>query len=105
MLDLVTVLGKLIGDKYINNHPLAARPVFMNDQARQQRSKAVTTYLQSETDTTLSLPAMIPDMNPIKHGWDMLDSRVHAFEPPVQNLRQLEAALYRGSYHSSTSTD
>ena len=38
---------------------------------------------------------MIPDKNPIKHSWEMLGRRVQAFEPPVQNLRQFEAALYR----------
>ena len=106
-LSLITIRGNLTGDQYIrdvlqpvviphfDNHTLAARPVLMNDQARPHRSRAVTGYLQSETDTTLPLLAMIPDKNPIKHSWEMLGRRVQAFEPPVQNLRQFEAALYR----------
>jgi hypothetical protein len=36
-----------------------------------------------------------PDFNPIEHIWDMLGRRIHAREPPVQNIRQLEAALHR----------
>jgi glutamyl-tRNA reductase len=38
---------------------------------------------------------MSPDLNPIEHIWDMLGRRMHAREPRVQNIRQLEAALHR----------
>ena len=38
---------------------------------------------------------MSPDLNPIEHIWDMLGRHMHAREPPVQAIRQLEAALYR----------
>jgi transposase len=38
---------------------------------------------------------MSPDLNPIEHIWDMLSRRIHAREPLVQNIRQLEAALHR----------
>jgi hypothetical protein len=40
-------------------------------------------------------PAMSPDLNPIEHIWDMLGRCIQAREPPVQNIRQLEAALHR----------
>jgi hypothetical protein len=58
--DLVTIQGNLTGDQYIrdvlqpvvvphfNNHPLATRPVYMDDNARPHRSRAVTVYPQSE---------------------------------------------------------
>jgi hypothetical protein len=36
-----------------------------------------------------------PDLNPIEHIWDMLGRRIQTREPPVQNNRQLEAALHR----------
>ena len=59
-LDLVTIQGNLIGDQYIrdvlqpavvphfDNHPLDTRPMYMDDNAMPHRSRAVTTYLQSE---------------------------------------------------------
>lgn len=96
-LDLVTIRGNLIGDQYemSYNHLLAARPVFMDDNARPHSSRAVTAYLQSEAVTSLPWPAMSLNMNPIEHAWDMLGRRVQAVAPPAQNLHQLEAASRR----------
>ena len=69
----------------------------MDDNTRPHRSRAVTAYiyLQSEAVTSVPWPAMSPDFNPIEHIWNMLGRRIHAREPPVQNIRQLEAALHR----------
>jgi transposase len=106
-LDLVTIQSNLTGDQYIrdvlqpvvvphfDNHPLATRPVYMDDNARPHRSRAVTAYLQSEAVNSVPWPATSPDFNPIEHIWNMLGRRIHAQEPPVQNIRQLEAALHR----------
>jgi transposase len=67
----------------------------MDDNARPHRSRTVTAYLQSEAVTSVPWPAMIPDLNPIEQIWDILGRRIHAREPPVQNIRQLEEALHR----------
>jgi hypothetical protein len=71
---------------YFNNHPLATRPVYMNENARPRRSRAVTAYLQSEAVTSVPWPAMSQDLNPIEHIWDMLGRRIQAREPPVQSI-------------------
>ena len=106
-LDLVTIQGNLTGDQYIrdvfqpvviahfDNHPLATRPVYVDDNARPHHSRAVTAYLQCEAVTSVPWPAMIPDLNPIEHISDMLVTRMHARETPVHNIRQLEAKLHR----------
>jgi hypothetical protein len=60
-LDLVTIRENLTRDQYIrdvlqpvvphfDNHPLA---VYMDDNVRRHRSRAVTAYLQSESVTSL----------------------------------------------------
>ena len=67
----------------------------MDDNARSHLSRTVTAYLQSEAVTSVPWPAMSPNLNPIEHNWDMLGRRIQAREPPVQSIRQLEAALHR----------
>ena len=80
---------------HFDNHPLATWPVHMDDNARPHRSRIVTTYLQREAVTSIPWPAMSPNLNPIEHIWDMLGRRMQVLEPPVQNIRQLEAALHQ----------
>ena len=106
-LDLVTIRGNLTGDQYIrdvlrpvvvshfDNHPLATRPEYMDDNARPHHSRAVTAFMRTNAISTVPWPAMSPDLNPIEHLWDVLGRRIQAREPPVQNLQQSEAALHQ----------
>ena len=73
----------LNGDRYIrnvlqsvamphfDNHPLAIRPLYMDDNARPHHSRAVTALLQTEAVLTLPWPAMSPDLNPLEHVCDI----------------------------------
>ena len=65
----------------------------MDGTARPHRSRAVTAYLQSEAVTSVPWPAMIPDLNPIEHTWDMLDRRIQAPEPPVSVGRSIASGM------------
>ena len=106
-LELVTIQGNLTGDQYIrdvlqpvvvphcHNHPLATRLCIWMITPGPNCSSAATAYLQGEAVTYVPWPAMRPDLNPIEHIWDMLGRPIHAWEPPVQNIRQLEAVLHR----------
>ena len=78
-LDLVTIQGNLTGDQdirdvlqpvvvpHFDSHPLATRPVYMDNNVRPHRSRAVTAYLQSDAVTSVPLQAMRLDLNPIEH--------------------------------------
>ena len=78
-LDLVTIQGRLTGQRYIDevldpvvvphfdNHSLASRPIFMDDNARPHRARAVTAFLQGNAITTIPWPARSPDLNPLEH--------------------------------------
>jgi transposase len=71
---------------------------------RPHRSRAVTAYLQSEAVIFVPWQDMSPDLNPIEHIWNMLGRQMHAGEPPVQNICQLETPLHREwqHYHNKT---
>ena len=83
-LDLYVLDGNLTGQKYrdnvlaprvvphFDNHALADRPMFMDDNARPHRARIVQHFLQQEAVQTIPWPAMSPDMNPIEHVWDFI---------------------------------
>ena len=78
-LDLYVLDGNLTGQKYrdnvlaprvvphFDNHALADRPMFMDDNARPHKARIVQHLLQQEAVQTIPWPAMSPDMNPIEH--------------------------------------
>lgn len=106
-LDLLNVQGTLTGQKYqtdiletaviphFDDHPLLTRPVFMDDNARPHRSRAVIECLRQNAISALPWPARSPDLNPLEHLWDFLGRKIREITPPVQTLLELEAALHR----------
>ena len=72
-LDLYVLDGNLTDQKYrdnvlaprvvpyFDNHALADRPMFMDDNARPHRARIAQQFLQQEA---VPWPAMSPDMNP-----------------------------------------
>ena len=103
-LDLYVLDGNLTGQKYRNNvlaprvvphfdnHALADRPMFMDDNARPQRVRIVH-FLQQEAIQTIPWPAMSPDMNPIEHAWDFIGRRINQRNPKCQNIDELRTAI------------
>ena len=63
MISTPDVLQRVVVPHF-DNHPLSTRPVYMDDNARPHRSRAVNAYLQSEAVTYVPWSAMSPDLNP-----------------------------------------
>jgi len=106
-LDLITVRGNLNGERYaeeilnttviphFDDHTLASRPIFMDDNARPHRARRVRALLEQGAVTTIPWPAYSPDLNPLEHVWDMLGRKIAKMVPPIANLDELERALHR----------
>jgi transposase len=104
-LDLYTFDGNLTGQKYrdnvlaprvvphFDNHALADRPMFMDDNARPHRARIVQHFLQQEAVQTIPWPAMSPDMNPIAHVWDFIGRKINQRNPKCQNIDELRTAI------------
>jgi transposase len=99
-LDLYVLDGNLTGQKYcdnvlarrvvphFDNHALADRSMFMDDNARPHRARIVH-VLQQEAVQTILWPAMSPDMNPIEHVWDFIGRKINQRNPKCQNIDEL----------------
>ena len=63
----------------------------MDDNARAHKARITDQYLEQATIVRMEWPARSPDLNPIKHAWDMLQTAIssHPMQPAsVQELRQ-----------------
>ena len=88
------ILDPIVVDHF-DNHPLATRPVYMDDNARPHLAQSVTQFMQKNAITTLHWPAMSPDLNPIEHVRNILGRRIQKLDPPVATLQELAQALHQ----------
>ncbi|GFU64874.1 transposable element Tc3 transposase [Trichonephila clavipes] len=95
----VTMTGHIYRDVVLEQHvrlfrgAMGAEFLFMDDNARPHHANIVDECLQSEDIARMDWPAYSPDLNPIEHGWDMLDRRIAARQPPLTFLPELWRAL------------
>ena len=80
---------------HFDNHALADRPMFMDDNARPHRARIVQHCLQQEAVQTIPWPAMSPDMNPIEHVWDFIGRKINQRNPKCQNNDELRTAIFQ----------
>lgn len=104
-LPLQVIDGTLNGQKYrddildshvlphFENHALADRPVFQDDNARPHRARIVRDFIEAESIETFPWPSMSPDMNLIEHVWDFIGRKINQRQPKCQNLNELRVAL------------
>ncbi|GFU35805.1 transposable element Tcb1 transposase [Trichonephila clavipes] len=67
--------------------------LFMDDNARLHHANIVDECLQSDDISRMDWPAYSPDMNPLKHVWDVLSRRIAARQPPPTCLPELRRVL------------
>ncbi|GFY06774.1 transposable element Tcb1 transposase [Trichonephila clavipes] len=93
------MMGHIYRDVILEQHKrlfrgaMTAEFLFMNDNANPHRANIVDECLQSEDITRMDWPAYSPDLNPIKHVWDMLGRRIETHQPVPTCLPKLRRAL------------
>nr|CAH7750530.1 unnamed protein product [Callosobruchus chinensis] len=79
---IVQPLRNEIGDQFI----------FMDDNARPHRTRAVQQALENGNIARLEWPAMSPDMNPIEHVWDYVSRVIFNRNNPPRSWQELIVA-------------
>nr|CAH7758233.1 unnamed protein product [Callosobruchus chinensis] len=79
---IVQPLCNEIGDQFI----------FMDDNARPHRTRAVQQALENGNIARLERPAMSPDMNPIEHVWDYVSRAIFNRNNPPRSTQELIVA-------------
>nr|CAH7760558.1 unnamed protein product [Callosobruchus chinensis] len=79
---IVQPLRNEIGDQFI----------FMEDNARPHRTRAVQQALENGNIARLEWPPMFPDMNPIEHVWDYVSRAIFNRNNPPRSTQELIVA-------------
>ena len=82
-------------DVYVRTYAgaIGADFILMGDNARPHRAHVTNQYLEDATIVRLDWPARSPDMNPIKHAWDMLQKAISARPIQPTTAPQFRTAL------------
>ena len=72
-------------DVYVRPYAGGENFILMDDNARAHRARMTDQYLEQATIVRMEQPARSPDLYPIEHAWDMLQTAVSS-EPPEIGL-------------------
>ena len=67
--------------------------ILMDDNARAHTASITNQYLEQATIVRMELPARSPDLNPIEHAWDMLQTAVSSCPVQPASVQELRQAL------------
>ena len=67
--------------------------ILMDDNARAHRARITDQYLEQATIVRMEWPARSPDLNPIAHAWDMLQTAVSSRPVQPASVQELTQAL------------
>ncbi|GBM95666.1 hypothetical protein AVEN_198571-1 [Araneus ventricosus] len=67
--------------------------IFMDDNGGPKRAQLLRRDLESETIPQMAWPAILPDLNPIEHVWDMFGTWTAGRSVPPGTLHVLQQAL------------
>ena len=82
-------------DVYVRPHAGAVGENFilMDDNAHAHRARITDQYLEQATIVRMEWPARSPDLNPIEHAWDMLQTAVSSRPMQPASVQELRQAL------------
>ena len=67
--------------------------ILMDDNAHAHRARIIDHYLEKATIVRMERPARSPDLNPIEHAWDMLQTAVSSCPVQPSSVQELRQAL------------